>query len=227
MKKIIIYSTYDKIISLNLVNEIISNDLFKNYKIDIFLAKPSISRKIKILLVMIFFGSLKDFYKYFNQKISIKKILLKNKNCTLIQKVEDDYEFGLSVYCSSKIKLQKYKIYNFHLGSLFNQRGSFIFFYKFIKNWNKISLTFHEIGERFDVGKIVNEREILLEEDSFATDIFFLYLNNLDFLMESIKKINTSEKKEYKQFEKLNVVPSYYRLFKEIIKFYFYRKKID
>ncbi len=224
MKKIIIYSTYDKIISLNLVNEIVSDGFFKNYKIDIFLAKPSISRKIKILLVMIFFGSLKDFYNYFNQKISIKEILQKNKNCTLIEEVKNDYEFGLSVYCSSKIKLQKYKIYNFHLGSLFNQRGSFIFFYKFIKKWDKVSLTFHEIGERFDVGKIINEREILLQKDSFATDIFFLYLNNLDFLMESIKKINTAGEKEYKKFEKLNVVPSYYRLFKEVIKFYFFKK---
>ena len=39
--------------------------------------------------------------------------------------------------------------------------------------------------------------------------------------MESIKKINTAGEKEYKKFEKLNVVPSYYRLFKEVIKFYF------
>mgnify|MGYP001451259578 CR=1 FL=1 len=27
------------------------------------------------------------------------------------EEVKNDYEFGLSVYCSSKIKLQKYKIY--------------------------------------------------------------------------------------------------------------------
>ena len=227
MKKIIIYSTYDKIISLNLVNEIISNNFFKNYKIDILLTKPSIIRKIKILLVIIFFGSLKDFIKYFNQKKSIKEILLKNKNCSLIEKIKNDYEFGLSVYCSSKIEIQKYKIYNFHLGSLYNQRGSFIFFYKFIKNWDKISLTFHEISDRFDVGKIINEREILLGKNSFASDIFYLYLNNLDFLMESIKKINTAEKKEYKQFEKLNVVPSFYRLAKEIALFYLKKNKVD
>ena len=63
-----------------------------------------------------------------------------------------------------------------------------------------------------------------MQRDSFATDIFFLYLNNLDFLMESIKKINTAGEKEYKKFEKLNVVPSYYRLFKEVIKFYFFKK---
>ena len=70
--------------------------------------------------------------------------------------------------------MQNFKIYNFHLGSLKNQRGSFIFFYKFIKNWNKISLTFHEISEKFDVGKIINERELDLKEDCKATDIFSL-----------------------------------------------------
>ena len=107
---------------------------------------------------------------------------------------------------------------------MYNQRGSFIFFYKFIKNWDKISLTFHEISDRFDVGKIINEREILLRKNSFASDIFYLYLNNLDFLMESIKKINTAEQKEYKQFEKLNVVPSFYRLAKEIVLFYLKKK---
>ena len=41
MKKIIIYSTYDKIISLHLVNEIVSDGLFKNYKITILDFIPS------------------------------------------------------------------------------------------------------------------------------------------------------------------------------------------
>ena len=41
--------------------------------------------------------------------------------------------------------------------------------------------------------------------------------------MESIKKINTAGEKNTK-IRKLNVVPSYYRLFKEVIKFYFLRK---
>ena len=45
--------------------------------------------------------------------------------------------------------------------------------------------------------------------------------------MESIKKINTAEKKEYKQFEKLNVVPSFYRLANEIALFYLKKNKVD
>ena len=69
-------------------------------------------------------------------------------------------------------------------------------------------------------------KEILLGKNSFASDIFYLYLNNLDFLMESIKRL-IPLKKEYKQFEKLNVVPSFYRLAKEIALFYLKKNKVD
>ncbi len=218
MKKIIIYTTKDEVISLHLVKKIITNDFFSNYEIDIILSRPSILRKIKIFLVILFFGSIKDFINQLKKKVSVKEIL-KNKNCNLVKKVEKNYDFGLSVYCSSKIKVEKFKIYNFHLGNLEFQRGSFIFFYKFIKNWENINLTFHEISERFDVGKIINEREIKLEKNCKATDILLIYLKNLDFLMESIKKIDSSERKEYKNFTKLNLVPSFYKLIKEIISF--------
>lgn len=218
MKKIIIYTTKDEVISLHLVKEIITHDFFSNYKIDIILSKPSFFRKIKIFIVIVFFGSIKDFINQLKNKVSVKEIL-KNKNCNLVKKVEKNYDFGLSVYCSSKIKVEKFKIYNFHLGSLEFQRGSFIFFYKFIKDWGKVNLTFHEISERFDVGKIINEREIELDENCKATDIFFLYLKNLDFLIQSIKKIDSPERKEYKNFTKLNLVPSFYKLIKEIISF--------
>ena len=55
-----------------------------------------------------------------------------------------NYDYGLSVYCSSKIKLQNFKIYNFHLGSLKNQRGSFIFFINILKI-ERGNTKFHEI----------------------------------------------------------------------------------
>ena len=55
MKNIIIYTTNDKIVSLHLVNKIISLERYKDYKIDIFLTKPSFIRKIKIFLVIFFF----------------------------------------------------------------------------------------------------------------------------------------------------------------------------
>ena len=224
MKKIVIYTTNDKVISLKLVDEIISNNYFDDYQIDILLTKASFLRKIKILIVMIFFGSIKKFFFQLQEKISIEEILRKNKNCKLINKVEENYDFGLSVYCSSKIKIQNFKIYNFHLGNLFNQRGSFIFFYKFIKNWDNINLTFHEISEKFDVGLVINEREIKLNKNHSSSDIFFIYLDNLDFLMESIRKINNGDKKNYKDYGALNTVPNFYILFKEIIFYYLIRK---
>ena len=222
MKKIIIYTTKDEVISLHLVKKIVANEFFNNYQIDIILSRPSFLRKIKIFIVILFFGSIKDFFKQLKKKVDIEEIL-SNKNCNLVEKIEKNYDFGLSVYCSSKITVEKFKIYNFHLGSLEFQRGSFIFFYKFIKNWQKINLTFHEISERFDVGKIINEREIRLAQDCKASDILFIYLKNLDFLMQSIKKIDSLERKEYKNFTKLNLVPSFYKLIKEII-FFFYKK---
>ena len=222
MKKIIIYTTKDEVISLHLVKKIVTDEFFNNYQIDIILSRPSFLRKIKIFIVILFFGSIKDFFKQLKKKVDIEEIL-SNKNCNLVEKIEKNYDFGLSVYCSSKITVEKFKIYNFHLGSLEFQRGSFIFFYKFIKNWQKINLTFHEISERFDVGKIINEREIILAHNCKASDILLIYLKNLDFLMQSIKKIDSLERKEYKNFTKLNLVPSFYKLIKEIIFFFIKR----
>ena len=200
MKKVLIYTTDDKVISLQLVNKIISNPNYKNYKFDILLTKPNFLRKIKILIVILLFGSIKDFLKRINNKISISEIVEKNKQCKVVTKITEKYDFGLSVYCSSKIQVENFKIYNFHLGSLINQRGSFIFFYKFINDWKSVFLTFHEISERFDVGEIINEREIKLNENTTATDIFFVYLNNMDFLCKSIDKIENCQIKNYKNF---------------------------
>ncbi len=223
MKKIIIYTTNDEFLSLKLVDKIISNDIYKNFKIDIFITKANFIRKIKILIVLIFFGSLKDLFQNLKSKITIKDILKKNKNCKIIESVNENYDYGLSVYCASKIELQDFKIYNFHLGNLQFQRGSFIFFYKFIKNWSSITLTFHEISEKFDVGKIINEKKILLEKNCNATDIFFIYINNLDFLIESLNLIKNNKGKEYLEYDKINIVPSFTNLFKLIFLNFFKR----
>ena len=223
MKNVIIYTTNDEVVSLKLVDSILSDKKFKSYKFDIILNNTDFFRKIKILMVFIFFGSIFELLKRYRNRISIKKILLKHKNCKLIKDVERNYDFGLNVYGIRKIKIQKFKIYNFHLGSLKNQRGSFIFFYKYIYNWKYIDLTFHEISKKFDVGKIFNKKTIEFDNKVNATNIFFLYLDNLDFLTDSIKKIENKDFIEYKDYEKINLVPSFNKLISLIVRHFFYK----
>ena len=223
MKNIIIHTTDDEVVSLKLVDKILSDKEFKNCNFDIIIYDSNFIRKLKVLIVFFLFGSIKRFFKESKKKVSINSILLKYKNCKLVDKIQGDYDFGLNVYGISKIKLQNYKIYNFHLGSLYSQRGSFIFFYKFIYNWQSIDLTFHEVNEKYDVGKIYNKRTINLNEKKTATDICFLYLDNLDFLKESILKLKDNNINEYKEYKKINLVPSFPKLIRLII-FYFYRK---
>ena len=86
-----------------------------------------------------------------------------------------------------------------------------------------MDLTFHEVGNKFDVGKIYNIRTINLEKETNATDICFLYLNNLDFLKESILKLRDNNFNEYKEYKLINLVPTFSNLFK-LITYYFYRK---
>ena len=57
-KKVIIFSTNDKIISIPLVYHIVSQKKFKNIKFDIYFINSKIRRKIKVLLSVVLFGSL-------------------------------------------------------------------------------------------------------------------------------------------------------------------------
>ena len=49
MKKIIIYTTNDEVVSLHLVNKIVTNEKFKDYEFHILLSNPTVLRKIKFL----------------------------------------------------------------------------------------------------------------------------------------------------------------------------------
>ena len=218
-KKIIIFSTADSLISIPLVYHVISNKKYRDCEFDIFFTKKNFLRSMKVLLVIIFYGSLFELIKSFQTRRTIED-LKKFSNVKILKKIiKNDYDIGLNIYGIIKLKLQKYKIYNFHLGSLFNQRGSFIFYYKYFYNWKSISLTFHQMEKRFDSGKILNERKIKNIKNKNAYYIIKLYLNNLDFLIKSIDKIDKKIKyKKYKKFEKLFLVPGFNEIVKSIFK---------
>jgi len=224
-KKIIIFSTADSLISIPLVHHVISHKKYKDYKFDIFLTKRNFIRSIKVLLVIIFYGSFFDLIRSFSNKKKMKD-LKKFKNVKILKKViKSNYDFGLSIYATTKLKLQKYKIYNFHLGSLSNQRGSFIFYYKYFYNWDSISLTFHQIEDQFDVGRILNERKIKNIKNKNAFYVIKLYLDNLNFLVSSFDKIGKKIKyRKYKKFKKLFLVPGFSELMKSILQRFFLNK---
>ena len=213
-KKIIIFSTIDSIISIPLVYHVVSQKKYKKFKFDIIFMKSNFIRKIKVLIVIILFGSIIQLIKKIFSGKTIKD-LIKFKNVEIIKRYDNKhYDYGLSIYYTKKLKLQKYKIYNFHLGSLYNQRGSFIFFYKFIHKWSSIDLTFHEIQKKFDMGYIINKKKIKNLKKINAFETMILYLNNLNFLDQSIDKIeNKIRKSKLKRIKKLYTIPTIKEIF--------------
>ena len=213
-KKIIIFSTNDSIISIPLVYHVVSQKKYKKFKFDIIFMKSNFIRKIKVLIVIILFGSIIQLIKKIFSGKTIKD-LIKFKNVEIIKRYDNKlYDYGLSIYYTKKLKLQKYKIYNFHLGSLYNQRGSFIFFHKFIHKWSSIDLTFHEIQKKFDMGYIINKKKIKNLKKINAFETMILYLNNLSFLDQSIDKIGKKMRKsKLKRIKKLYTIPTIKEIF--------------
>ena len=213
-KKIIIFSTIDSIISIPLVYHVVSQKKYKKFKFDIIFMKSNFIRKIKVLIVIILFGSIIQLTKKMFSGKTIKD-LIKFKNVEIIKRYDNKhYDYGLSIYYTKKLKLQKYKIYNFHLGNLYNQRGSFIFFHKFIHKWSSIDLTFHEIKKKFDMGYIINKKKIKNLKKINAFETMILYLNNLNFLDKSIDKIeNKIRKSKPKRAKKLYTIPTIKEIF--------------
>ena len=218
-KKIIIFSTIDSIISIPLVYHVVSQKKYKKFKFDIIFMKSNFIRKIKVLIVIILFGSIIQLIKKIFSGKTIKD-LIKFKNVEIIKRYDDrHYDYGLSIYYTKKLKLQKYKIYNFHLGSLYNQRGSFIFFHKFIHKWSSIDLTFHEIQKKFDMGYIINKKKIKNLKKINAFETMILYLNNLSFLDQSIDKIGKKMRKsKLKRIKKLYTIPTIKEIFSRYLK---------
>ena len=162
MKKIIIYFSFFLFISFHILKKIIHMKLLKKYKIDIVLTKPKFIRKLKVFIIIIFSGSFFKFIELYKKKLKIEKLILKNVN--IISSPKKNYSLGISINYLEKIKKQNFKIYNFHLGNLNSQRGSFIFFYKFLYNWKTLSLSCHLISEKFDTGILICQKVINLKK---------------------------------------------------------------
>lgn len=202
-KKIIIYSINDPYFTLPTLNKIF-NHLYKSYDVDIYFGKLLLRKKIKAILWLVLNGSLFNLIKLYLSKKKYTKL----QNKKILDKRESSYEFGISFNYQQKLK-EKHKIYNFHLGDFKNQRGIFIFFYKFKYNWKTIDLTFHRINAKFDSGKILNKKVINVQNKN-SMDIIELYSKNIKFIVESLNMINKKKNTEkYSKFKNYNSEPSF------------------
>ena len=70
MKNIIIHTTNDEVVSLKLVDKILSDKEFRNCNFDIIINDSNFIRKLKVLIVFFLFGSitrlLKENFNRFN-----------------------------------------------------------------------------------------------------------------------------------------------------------------
>lgn len=217
-RKIIIYSTNDRYFSIPILKNILSK-LPKEISIDILLDKPSFLRKLKVILVFFLFSPLKDFKFIFSG--THRKYLIRNKNIKIINKVKKNYFCGFVINYTRKVQITNYKIYNFHVGNLSKQRGSFYYFYKFKYKWNFIDLTFHRIDQYWDKGKFINSKRINIKKMS-AIEICSLYKSNSSFIVTNMLKV-LNENVKYKKIKpgKLNTVPSYYQIIYVYLKNFF------
>lgn len=192
-KNIIFYANNDELFTFPIIYYLIKK-LEKKYNIFIKLGNTSFKKKIKILLILFLEGTIKDLFKFYKKKITLKKILSCN-NVELLNNlnVNKKIQFGISINYPKKIKIYKIKIYNFHFGNFNSQRGTFIFFYKKIFKWNKIDLTFHKIDKKLDSGPILQRKKINIKNMS-SLDLISLPLLHKKFYYDSILKIKKNNR---------------------------------
>ena len=215
-KKVIIYSVNDEIFTFPILYQI-CKILNQKYLIEIYFGKTKLKRKIKILIIFLLFSSILSFKKLFIKK-KLKDKILNLKNVKLILKENKNYYFGISLFFNKIILNKKFPVYNFHLGNFNCQRGSFIFFYKFFFNWKFLDLTFHQINNQLDAGPIISKKTIKIEKMD-SIEIASIYLNNIKFVKNSIKKIlNFKIKNIKKNLGLINYEPSYLVILKTFFK---------
>jgi len=210
-KKIILFINNDEIFTFPMVIFLI-NKLKKKFKIYIKLENTSFRKKIKILLILILDGSIFNLMKFYKKKISLKKIKNIKGVKILTRYDESDFKYGVSINYPKKIIFKKLKIYNFHFGNFLNQRGTFIFFYKYIFKWKSIDLTFHKINLFFDAGKVLSKKTIIIKNMN-AIDIIALPLKNKNFYLNSIKIIGLKRKALKTKLGDIHREPTFFKIF--------------
>lgn len=215
MKKILIYSQIDPYFTNFLLNHIVNK--YINYQIELYVSKPSLKRWIKTIIAIILFSKLSNVFKVIKNRVDL------NSKIKIVKEVNKNYHLILCIGHQNKIKIpNKRIIYNFHLGSLSSQRGSFIFFHKFKYNWNYIFLTCHQMTNFLDKGKIINQKKIY-SKDLDAIEILNLYKKNIQFIFDSINLI--SKKKNFYKIniskpKQINKQPTYFEIIKISLKGY-------
>jgi methionyl-tRNA formyltransferase len=206
MKKIIIFAQRDFIFTYKILNSIVNE--FNNYDVYLKLGNSNFFRKIKVILCIFLFSGIKEL-------IPLLKFEKLSKKFKITNDIESqNFDFGICLNYPKKISLQSFNIYNFHLGNLKNQRGSFIFFYKFLNKWDKISLTLHKITNEFDKGDIIKEKEFDCKNMN-SIQILNLYNKNIDFIKRGIDIIKNNNYISYSVIhDKAYTQPTFYEIIK-------------
>ena len=211
MKKIIIFTQRDFVFTYKILNSIL--DKFENYEVYLKFGRSSMYRKAKVFLCLFLFSSIKELIS------NIRREKLSKKFKFIYDEKHEKFEFGLIINYPKKISAQSYNVYNFHLGNLSNQRGSFIFFHKFKMKWDEISLTVHKITNEYDKGMIINEKKFNCKKMS-SFQVLDLYVKNIDFVKTSIDMIiNNNYTSHNVEPEEIYKQPTFYEIIKEKFNF--------
>ena len=207
MKKILIYSQIDPYFINPILNEIANK--YINFEIEVYISKPHPKRTIKTIITIFLFSKLLNIFKAFKNKEHL------NSRIKIVNKIKKKYDLILCFGHQNKIKnLNSRIIFNFHLGNLVSQRGSFIFFHKFKYSWNYMALTCHQMTNTLDKGGIINQKKIYVKNLD-AVGVLNLYKKNIIFIFDSINYI-LKKNHSYKSniSKQINKQPTYFEILK-------------
>jgi len=192
---------------------LITNNYFSNYLIkNLMNSKPleifdlefiyvynnlKLRRSVTNFVLLSFFNFFEIAYNIFSnlfrKKFNIKKIKNINDQFFINYINKKKPYLVVSLLCSQIFKKKTIinincDIVNFHPGILPNYRGLYPNFYSILNNEKHIGITFHQINEKIDDGKIFNIKKFDLKKNN---KIFHTY-KKLFFNIETIKFIEAS-----------------------------------